>query len=111
MKKRLLIATTNPGKVREIREILAGAPVALVGLDELPAIPEPEETGTSFRANAHIKAEAAARATSLPAFSDDSGLVVEALDAGDAIDSALAAPTKQLTVHYWRKVFGPSFPE
>lgn len=94
---RLVIATHNPGKLAEMRELLAPYGIEAVSAGEL-GLPEPEETGTSFRANAHIKAEAAARATSLPAFSDDSGLVVEALDGAPGIHSARwAGPCKDFS--------------
>jgi XTP/dITP diphosphohydrolase len=84
---RLVIATHNPGKLKEMRELLAP-----YGVDALPArelgVAEPEETGASFRDNARIKAQAAAAATALPAFADDSGLVVDALDGAPGIHSA-----------------------
>jgi len=84
---RLVIATHNPGKLIEMRDLLAPYGVKAVSAAELQ-IPEPEETGTSFRANARLKAEAAARATGVPALADDSGLVVEALDGAPGIHSA-----------------------
>jgi XTP/dITP diphosphohydrolase len=84
---RLVIATHNPGKLWEMRGLLEP-----FGTDAVPAgelgIPEPEETGTTFRANARLKAEVAARAAQLPAFADDSGLVVEALGGAPGIYSA-----------------------
>jgi XTP/dITP diphosphohydrolase len=85
---RLVIATTNPGKVREIRGILAGAPVTLVPLSELPPIAEPEETGTTFAENARLKALYYHERTGLPAVADDSGLVIDALDGAPGIHSA-----------------------
>jgi XTP/dITP diphosphohydrolase len=84
---RLVIATHNPGKLTEMRELLEPYGVETVSAGELSA-GEPEETGASFRANARIKAEAAARATGQPAFADDSGLVVDALDGAPGIHSA-----------------------
>src|SRR3954447_462612 len=84
---RLVIATHNPGKLAEMRELLAPHGVEAVSAGEL-GLGEPEETGTTFRANAAIKAIAAANATKLPAFADDSGLVVEALDGAPGIYSA-----------------------
>jgi XTP/dITP diphosphohydrolase len=84
---RLVIATHNPGKLREMRELLAPYGVAAVAAGDL-GLGEPEETGTSFRENAHIKAAAAARDAQLPAFSDDSGLVVDALGGAPGIHSA-----------------------
>jgi XTP/dITP diphosphohydrolase len=91
---RVVIATHNPGKLREMRELLAPYGVEAVSAGEL-GLPEPEETGTSFAENARIKSEAAAHATQLPAFADDSGLTVEALGGEPGIHSARwAAPDK-----------------
>jgi XTP/dITP diphosphohydrolase len=84
---RLVIATHNPGKLAEMRELLAPYGVEAVSAAEL-GLAEPEETGTTFQANARIKAEAAAKATKLPAFADDSGLAVDALDGQPGIYSA-----------------------
>jgi XTP/dITP diphosphohydrolase len=83
----LVIATHNPGKLAEMRELLAPHGVDAVSAGEL-GLGEPEETGDSFRLNAQIKAIAAADATGLPAFADDSGLVVDALDGAPGIYSA-----------------------
>ncbi len=91
---RVVIATHNAGKLREMRELLAPYGVAAVSAGEL-GLPEPEETGQSFAANARIKADAAARAAQLPAFADDSGLVVDALGGEPGIHSARwAGPDK-----------------
>jgi len=84
---RLVIATHNPGKLAEMRELLAPYGVEAVSAAEL-GLAEPEETGTTFQANARIKAEAATRATNLPAFADDSGLAVDALGGQPGIYSA-----------------------
>jgi XTP/dITP diphosphohydrolase len=84
---RLVIATHNPGKLAEMRELLAPYGVAAVSAGEL-GLAEPEETGTSFAENALIKAAAAAKAAELPAFADDSGLVVDALGGAPGIHSA-----------------------
>ena len=84
---RLVIATHNPGKLAEMRELLAPHGVEAVSAGEL-GLGEPEETGQTFRANAAIKAIAAAKAAQLPAFADDSGLVVDALDGAPGIYSA-----------------------
>jgi XTP/dITP diphosphohydrolase len=84
---KLVIATHNPGKLVEMRELLAPHGVEAVSAGEL-GLDEPEETGDSFRVNAQIKAVAAARAAKLPAFADDSGLVVDALDGAPGIYSA-----------------------
>jgi XTP/dITP diphosphohydrolase len=90
----IVIATHNPGKLREMRELLAPYGIAAQSAGELD-LPEPEETGTTFAANARIKAEAAARATGKVAFADDSGLVIEALGGEPGIHSARwAGPDK-----------------
>ena len=89
-----MIATHNPGKLAEMRELLAPYGVEAISAGEL-GLAEPDETGTTFAANARIKAEAAARATNLPAFSDDSGLCVDALGGDPGIHSARwAGPNK-----------------
>src|SRR6202045_3883338 len=94
---KLVIATHNPGKLAEMRELLAPHGVEAVSAGEL-GLGEPEETGDSFRANAQIKAVAAAQAAKLPAFADDSGLAVEALDWAPGILSARwAGPDKDFT--------------
>lgn len=84
---KLVIATHNPGKLAEIRELLAPYGVEAVSAGEL-GLDEPEETGEDFRANARIKATSAALSAKLPAFADDSGLVVDALDGAPGIHSA-----------------------
>ena len=84
---KLVIATHNPGKLAEMRELLAPHGIDAVAAGEL-GLPEPDETGESFGANAAIKARAAAQAAGLPAFADDSGLVVDALDGAPGIYSA-----------------------
>jgi XTP/dITP diphosphohydrolase len=90
----LVIATHNPGKLAEMRELLSPHGVTAISATDLD-LAEPEETGKSFAANAKIKAVAAATATKLPAFADDSGLVVEALDGAPGIYSARwAGPSK-----------------
>jgi XTP/dITP diphosphohydrolase len=91
---RLVIATHNPGKLTEMRDLLAPYGIDVVSAGEL-GLPEPEETGTTFETNARIKAEAAAQATKLPAFADDSGLAVDGLNGQPGIHSARwAGPTK-----------------
>jgi XTP/dITP diphosphohydrolase len=91
---RLVIATHNPGKLAEMRELLAPYGIEAVAAGDL-GLPEPEETGTTFRANARIKAQAAAQAAGLPAFADDSGLAVDALGGEPGIYSARwAGPSK-----------------
>jgi XTP/dITP diphosphohydrolase len=91
---KLVIATHNPGKLAEMRELLEPHGVEAVSAGEL-GLGEPEEAGKTFEANARIKAVAAAQAAKLPAFADDSGLVVEALDGAPGIYSARwAGPNK-----------------
>lgn len=91
---KLVIATHNPGKLAEMKELLAPYGIEAVSAGEL-GLAEPEETGNDFRSNAAIKAVAAARATELPAFADDSGIVVDALDGAPGIYSARwAGPNK-----------------
>jgi XTP/dITP diphosphohydrolase len=95
---RLVIATHNPGKLVEMRELLAPYGVEAISAGEL-GLGEPEETGDTFCANARIKAVAAAKSAQLPAFADDSGLVVDALDGAPGIFSARwAGPNKDFTV-------------
>jgi XTP/dITP diphosphohydrolase len=94
----LVIASHNPGKVREIRELLAPYRLDIVGAVDL-RLPEPEETGSNFAENAKLKAEAAASASNLPALADDSGLSVAALDGAPGIYSARwAGPTKDFRI-------------
>lgn len=91
---KLVIATHNPGKLAEMKELLAPYGIAAVSAGEL-GLGEPEETGNDFRSNAAIKAIAAAQATKLPAFADDSGIVVDGLDGAPGIYSARwAGPSK-----------------
>jgi XTP/dITP diphosphohydrolase len=85
--ERLVIASHNAGKVREMADLLAPYDVEVVAASTL-GLPEPEETGATFVANAELKALAAARASQLPALADDSGLVVPALDGAPGINSA-----------------------
>jgi XTP/dITP diphosphohydrolase len=94
---KLVIATHNPGKLAEMRELLAPHGVEVISAGEL-GLGEPEETGDTFMANARIKAEAAAKAAQFPAFADDSGLAVDALDGAPGIFSARwAGETKDFT--------------
>jgi XTP/dITP diphosphohydrolase len=95
---RLVIASHNQGKVREIRELLAPYRLDIVGAADL-RLPEPEETGSTFTENAALKSEAAALASGLPALADDSGLVVAVLDGAPGIYSARwAGPTKDFRI-------------
>jgi XTP/dITP diphosphohydrolase len=86
--KRLLVATTNAGKLREIERILDGLPIELVGLTDLPHIDEPEETGGTFAENARLKALYYSDATGLETVADDSGLEIDALDGVPGVHSA-----------------------
>ena len=95
---RLVIASHNPGKVEEIAALLAPFAVETIAAGSL-GIPEPEETGDSFEANAALKARAAAAASELPSLADDSGLVVPALSGAPGIYSARwAGPAKDFWV-------------
>lgn len=82
----ILIATRNAHKLQEIREMLPGTEI--IGTDNYPDVPDPEENGSTFEANAAIKAEAWAKATGLIAIADDSGLEVDALGGEPGIHSA-----------------------
>lgn len=84
---RLVIATHNPGKLWELRQLLAPHGVDAVSAGDL-GLPEPEETEPTFRGNALLKAATAAKASQLPAFADDSGLCVDALDGAPGVYSA-----------------------
>ncbi|MFQ5484372.1 MAG: non-canonical purine NTP pyrophosphatase, partial [Desulfobacterales bacterium] len=84
----LVIATTNTGKIREIRDLLKGYPVKIMELEEFDSIPDVEEDGNSFEENAFKKASITAKALGLPALADDSGLVVEALGGLPGVRSA-----------------------
>ena len=89
---KLLIATTNPNKLREIRPLLEarhqGEPCQLVTLADVAPVPEPEETGATFWENARIKALAYAASTGLTTVAEDSGFVVDALDGEPGVRSA-----------------------
>jgi len=84
---KLVVASHNEGKVREIRDLLAPFGIETLSAAEL-GLGEPEETGTTFRANAELKARAAAQGSGLVALADDSGLAVTALDGAPGIYSA-----------------------
>lgn len=85
---RLLVATSNPGKVREFAAALREAGIEVCGLESLPERIEVEETGETFEENARIKAEAYSRLTDLPVIADDSGLEVDALGGDPGVRSA-----------------------
>ena|SRR5262245_19084133 len=86
--RRLLVATTNPHKLREIRGLLADVDVQLIGLDALPPIAAPDETGETFEENARLKARYYADASGMPTVAEDSGLVIDALDGEPGMRSA-----------------------
>lgn len=85
---RFLLATHNKGKIAELTPMLAARGIEAVGMDAFN-LPEPEEDGGSFVANATIKALAAAKASGLPALADDSGLCLPALNDWPGVDTAL----------------------
>ncbi len=90
---RLLIATKNQGKVKELHEILRASPVELLSLNDLAKdIPEPEETGSTFLENAVLKATYYSKESGLPCIADDSGLAVDALDGRPGVYSARYVP-------------------
>jgi XTP/dITP diphosphohydrolase len=92
--ERLVIATHNPGKLREITALMQPLGIACVGAKELD-LPEPEEIGNSFADNADLKAREAADLSGIPALSDDSGLCVDALHGRPGIFSARWAEDEQ----------------
>lgn len=95
---KLVLASHNRGKLREIAELVAPFGVEAVSAGDL-GLPEPDETGATFEANAELKALAAAHGASLPALSDDSGLVVHALNGDPGIYSARwAGPTRDFAI-------------
>jgi XTP/dITP diphosphohydrolase len=95
---RLVVASHNPGKVSEIADLIRPYGIKALSAADL-GLDEPEETGTTFKANAALKAHAAAHASGLPALSDDSGLAVDALDGAPGIYSARwAGPDKDFAV-------------
>jgi XTP/dITP diphosphohydrolase len=85
---KLLVATHNKGKIKEYQELLSSLPVELVGLDEAGITDDLEETGTTFTANAILKAEGYAQMAGIMAMADDSGLVIDALDGRPGVYSA-----------------------
>ncbi|MCX6552843.1 MAG: RdgB/HAM1 family non-canonical purine NTP pyrophosphatase [Acidobacteria bacterium] len=85
---RLLVATTNRNKLREIRGIMADLAIELVGLDAYPAIAEPDETGSTFAENARLKAVYYSTRTGVPAVAEDSGLEIDGLGGEPGVHSA-----------------------
>jgi XTP/dITP diphosphohydrolase len=105
----LVMATRNPGKVRELREILQDLGVTLLSLADFPELPEIPEDGATFAENAAAKATAVARLTGRPALADDSGLVVDALGGRPGIFSAryaqdVTTPRPPTDADNWRKL-------
>ena len=102
---RLVIATTNPGKIREIRQLLAGLPFDLLTLDAWPHVTAPEETGQTFEENARAKALYYAAATGELTVAEDSGLAIDALGGAPGVESAryggadLPYPAKFALIH------------
>jgi len=85
---KLLLATRNRGKAKDLQSLLAGTDIEVIGLDAFPHIPEVEEDGDTFAANARKKAIEYQLAAGLPTLADDSGLVVDALDGAPGVYSA-----------------------
>ena len=105
----LVMATRNPGKVRELKELLQDTGVNLLSLTDFPEIPEIPEDGATFQENAATKAQAVARLTGLPALADDSGLDVDALSGAPGVFSAryaqdVTAPNPPRDADNWRKL-------
>ena len=115
MFKRLFVATTNPGKLREIRELLGDVPVDLASLSDIEETQAPEETGLTFAENARLKARYYAAHAGLPTVAEDSGLVIDALDGEPGIHSARflspdATYPERFTEIYRRLTQRPSAP-
>ncbi|MFH1596308.1 MAG: XTP/dITP diphosphatase [Pseudomonadota bacterium] len=105
----LVMATRNPGKIRELREILQDLGIKLLSLADFPELPEIPEAGPTFAENAAAKARAVARLTGLPALADDSGLEVAALRGRPGVWSARyaqdrTAPATPSDEDNWRKL-------
>lgn len=88
IERRLLLATGNPGKVREIRRALEGLPLGIVGLSDVLTVPPPAERGRTFSANARTKALYYARRWKGPVMAEDSGLEIDALGGAPGVRSA-----------------------
>jgi XTP/dITP diphosphohydrolase len=105
----LVMATRNPGKVRELRELLQAAGITLLSLADFPELPEIPEEGATFAENAATKAQTVARLTGHPALADDSGLAVDALGGAPGVYSARyasdrTAPAPPTDADNWRKL-------
>lgn len=102
----LLLATTNPGKLREIRDLLQGVPFEVRSLEGMADIEAPDETEVTFEANARLKARYYAEATGLLAVADDSGLEIDAIDGRPGVLSARypGATYPERFVNIWREM-------
>jgi XTP/dITP diphosphohydrolase len=113
---RILVATTNPNKVREIQQLLEGAPVELITLAGWPDLAVPEETGRTFEENARGKALYYARATGELTVAEDSGLEIDALGGAPGVESArfggadASYPQKFALIYRQLRVAGASDP-
>lgn len=109
----LLLATTNPGKLREIRALLQGVPFEVRSLEGMADIEAPEETGATFEANARLKARFYAEATGLLAVADDSGLEIDAMDGRPGVLSARypGATYDERFVNIWREMAASGRPD
>ena len=87
--KKLVLATRNAGKLVEMRRLLEPSGLTVIGLTDLPDLPDVVEDGATFAENARKKAETVARLTGLPCLADDSALVVDALDGRPGIHSPI----------------------
>ena len=92
--RKILVASTNPGKLKELREMLGGD-IEWVGLSDFPGVSEIEEDGKTFAENARKKAVGYAKATGLWTLADDSGLVVDALNGQPGVKSARFSGVKE----------------
>ena len=86
--KKLLVASTNHNKIREIRAVLGASPIEIITLADVPSVPEPEETADTFWENARLKALGYAQRTGLTAVAEDSGLEIDALGGEPGVRSA-----------------------
>jgi len=102
----LVIASTNPGKIAEIRDLLTDYPISIKSLDDFGPIPPVVEDGETFDENAYKKASFVSRVLGLPALADDSGLVVEALDGAPGVYSARYAGQKAGDAQRCAKLLG-----
>jgi XTP/dITP diphosphohydrolase len=109
----LLLATTNPGKLREIRDLLQGVPFEVRSLEGMADIAAPDETGTTFEANALLKARYYADATGLLAVADDSGLEIDAMDGRPGVLSARypGATYEERFANIWREMAASGRPD